>query len=171
MGPKGCHCRCDRSDSDDFTPLAHVLSRWEMVMRACGCGLWAKDRSRKTGIRVIVARVIVALDCISSAYCWFRQWHKLWSWLQSMFCQFECWTNVKLVLKFAVEGLVHGCHVAWKTVAWWYLMWQYYLMTLFGLCLRKPHSSPVGELIWYIFWWFYWYLWFLSVSWTVDKNC
>ena len=27
MGTKGCHCCCDRSDHDDFTPFAHVLSR------------------------------------------------------------------------------------------------------------------------------------------------
>ena len=34
MGTKGCHCRCGWSDSDDFTPLAHVLSHSGMVMRA-----------------------------------------------------------------------------------------------------------------------------------------
>ena len=63
MGTKGCHCRCGRSDRDDFTPIAHVLSHSGMVMRACGRGLGAKARSHYTGIRVIVARVIVALDC------------------------------------------------------------------------------------------------------------
>ena len=64
MGTKRCHCYCGRSDHDDFTPLAHVLSYSGMVMRACGCGLGAKDRSHLTGIHVIVARIIVALDYI-----------------------------------------------------------------------------------------------------------
>ena len=35
MGTKGCHCRCGRSDRDDFTPFAHVLSHSGKVMRAC----------------------------------------------------------------------------------------------------------------------------------------
>ena len=43
---KYCHCRCGRSDRDDFTPLAHVLSHSGMVMRAWGRSLGAKDRSR-----------------------------------------------------------------------------------------------------------------------------
>ena len=34
METKGCHCRNGRSDSDDFTPFAHVLSHSGMVMRA-----------------------------------------------------------------------------------------------------------------------------------------
>ena len=43
MRTKGCHCR---SDQIDFTPIAHVLGHSGMVMRACGRGLGAKDRSR-----------------------------------------------------------------------------------------------------------------------------
>ena len=43
MGTKGCH---GWSDRNDLPPLAHVLSHSGMVMRACGRGLGAKDRSR-----------------------------------------------------------------------------------------------------------------------------
>ena len=46
-----------------FCPCAEPLGDGHEGMSWCGRGLGAKDRSRWTGIRVIVARVIVALDC------------------------------------------------------------------------------------------------------------
>ena len=54
--------------ADQTAIISHLLPMcWGhsgMVMRACGRGLGAKNRSCYTGIRVIMARVIVALDCI-----------------------------------------------------------------------------------------------------------
>ena len=43
---KGVIAAVADQDRDDFTPFAHVLSHSGMVMRACGHGLGAKDRSR-----------------------------------------------------------------------------------------------------------------------------
>ena len=43
MGTKACHCRCGRSDSDDFTPLAHVSAE---PLGDGHEGMWARFESQ-----------------------------------------------------------------------------------------------------------------------------
>ena len=90
MGTKGCYCRCGRSDRDDFTPIAHVLSHSGMVMRACGRGFGSQGsialnwHSRYSGTRysgtwLYLQNVAYKMLVIPSRAQWIKQ-AGCWKW-------------------------------------------------------------------------------------------